>query len=263
MPTPARMYDYCLDGKDNFEIDRAAVEAIYAKMGPDPKHAAWENRKFLWRAVDYLARDRGITQFIDVGAGLPTVRNTHEIAQDVTPCARVVYADNDPIVVSHGRALLAKKGNTAVVPGDALDPASILDAPGTRELIDFTEPVAVMFVALLHFVTTPAHHRHVPGNLTPDEIVATFRDRVAPGSCLVLSHVTTEGMTPERVTIMEDAHEYATSPMIFRPREEIEAMFAGWRLLPPGVVRPSQWPATAIDSPHTLCFLAGVAVKDG
>jgi hypothetical protein len=195
------MYDYYLDGKDNFEVDRSAAEAIYAKMGYDPKYAAVENRRFLWRVVEYLVRECGITQFIDVGSGLPTARNTHE--------------------------------------------------------------VAVLFVALFHFVTTPAHHRHVPGDPTPGEIVAAFSERVVPGSYLVITHVTTEGAPPERVKIMEDAYEDATSPMIFRPRDEVEEMFAGWRLVQPGVVRPWEWPATAIDSPHTPYFLAGVAVKDG
>jgi hypothetical protein len=261
-PTPARMYDYYLDGKDNFEVDRSAAEAIYAKMGYDPKYAAVENRRFLWRVVEYLARDCGIAQFIDVGSGLPAARNTHEVAQEVNPDARVVYVDNDPIVLSHGRALLTKNGNAAVVTADVRNPAGIFEAPETRALIDFSKPVAVLFVALFHFVTTPAHHRHVSGDPTPGEIVAAFSERVVPGSYLVITHVTTEGAPPERVKIMEDAYEDATSPMIFRPLDEIEEMFAGWRLVPPGVVRPWEWPVTAVDSPHTPYFLAGVAVKD-
>lgn len=262
VPTPARMYDYCLGGKDNFEADRAAAEEMYAKIGYVPKDFAWENRKFLWRAVDYVARERGIGQFIDVGAGLPTVRNTHEIAQEINPDARVVYVDNDPIVISHGRALLATNDNTAMADADALNPASVFEAPEVRARIDFSQPVALLFVALLHFVTTQEHHRHEPGNLTPREIVAAFTERVAPGSVLVLSHVTTEGAPPDRVAVMEDVFESVSSPMIFRPREEIEEMFTGWRLLPPGLVRPWQWPADAIDSPRTRYFLAGVAVKE-
>lgn len=117
-PTPARMYDYYLGGKDNFTVDRAAVESISHKVRDTLRNAAWENRRFLWRAVDYLVSERGITQFIDVGSGLPTVRSTHEVAQDVNPDARVVYVDNDPIVLSHGKALLAKDGNTAIVQAD-------------------------------------------------------------------------------------------------------------------------------------------------
>ena len=262
MPTPARMYDYCLGGKDNFEPDRSAAEEMYRKIGHVPKDFAWENRKFLWRAVDYASRQLGVSQFIDVGAGLPTVRNTHEIAQEINPDARVVYVDNDAIVVSHGRALLATNANTAMIEADALDPASILDAPQTAARIDFSQPVAILFVALLHFLTAPGHHRHVPGNLVPAEVVAAFTERVAPGSALVISHVTTEGAPADRVAVMEDVFDSVSSPMIFRPREEIEAMFAGWRMLPPGLVRPWQWPADAIDSPRTPYFLAGVAVKD-
>jgi hypothetical protein len=256
------MYDYYLDGKDNFEVDRAAADAIFAEMGYAGKDGAWENRKFLWRAVEYTVRELGVRQFIDVGSGLPTARNTHEIAQEIDPGARVVYVDNDPIVLSHGRALLAKNGNTAVVTADARDPEGILEASETKALIDFSQPAAVMFVAVLHFVTASGHPRHVPGTPFPAEIMAAFRDRLAPGSCVIFSHVTTEGAPPEEVKVMEGAYENATSPMIFRPREEIEEMFAGWRLVPPGLVRPWEWPAAAIDSPRTPYLLGGVAVKD-
>src|SRR5215469_6213985 len=140
-PTPARMYDYYLGGKDNFAVDRAAVDAMSPEMTELLRNAAWENRRFVWRVVDYLAREHGITQFIDVGSGLPTVRSTHEVAQEINPDARVVYVDNDPIVLSHGQALLAKNGNTAIVEADVRDPAAILSAPETGALIDFTRPV--------------------------------------------------------------------------------------------------------------------------
>lgn len=260
-PTPARMYDYCLGGKDNFEVDRQAAEELYAKIGYVPKEFAWENRKFLWRAVEHIAREQRISQFIDVGAGLPTVRNTHEIVQDVNPDARVVYVDNDPIVVSHGRALLATNANTAVVDGDAADPAGILSDPETTRLIDFGQPVALLFVALLHFLTTPDHHRHVPGTPTPAEIVAAFTERAAPGSVLVITHVTTEGVPEDKVAVLEDVFDHVSSPMTFRPREEIEKLFAGWRMLPPGLVRPWQWPSDS-DLPRTPYFLAGVATKE-
>jgi hypothetical protein len=256
------MYDYYLGGKDNFEVDRAAVKEIYAKMGDMPRKTAMENRRFLWRAVDYLTRECGISQFIDVGSGLPTVRSTHEVAQGINPDARVVYVDNDPIVLSHGQALLAKNGNTAVVGADACDPDGILGAPGTRALLDFTQPVAVLFVALLHFVTTPAHPRHVPGNPAPGEVVAAFAERVVPGSYLVITHATFDGVPPEEVALMESAYEGATSPLLFRPREEIAEMFAGWRVLPPGVVRPWQWPSEDSLSSRSRYLYGGVAVKE-
>lgn len=260
-PTPARMYDYYLDGKDNFEVDRAAVDALYTAIGDLPKLAAWENRKFLWRAVEYLAGEAGISQFLDVGAGLPTARSTHEVAQQANPDARVVYADNDPIVLSHGRALLTKDGNVTVVTADARDPASILDSPETTALIDFSRPVAVMFVALLHFLTDPGHPRHEPGSLTPAEIVAAFGERVAPGSYLVLSHLTTHEAPPEPIKAVEDVYEQATSPVVFRSRDGIAALFDGWDLIPPGLVRPWEWRAGPNESPRTPYFLAGVAHK--
>ncbi|HSZ40360.1 MAG TPA: SAM-dependent methyltransferase [Trebonia sp.] len=262
-PTPARMYDYYLGGKDNFEVDRAAVESIEPRASNTLRNAAWENRRFLWRAVDYLARDRGITQFIDVGSGLPTRRNTHEVAQDVDPGARVVYVDNDPIVLSHGQALLAKNGNTAIVEADARDPAAIFAAPETRSLIDFSEPVAILLVAVLHFITAPGHPRHVAGSTAPAEIVTAFRERVAPGSCLVISHATIDGADTGLVADIEGLYGGATSPLLFRPREEIEELFTGWRLLAPGVVRPWQWPDEDSASPRGTYMFAGVAVKDG
>jgi hypothetical protein len=261
-PTPARMYDYYLGGKDNFSVDRDAVDSINPQVRETLRNAAWENRRFLWRAVDYLVRECGITQFLDIGSGLPTVRNTHEVAQVVNPAARVVYVDNDPVVLSHGRALLAKDGNTAVVKADVRDPSAILDAPETEALIDFTKPVAVLLVAILHFITAPGHPRHVPGDTVPGEIVATFRDRAAPGSYLAISHATLDGADTGLVAGMEELYGGVTSPLIFRSREEIEEMFTGWQLLPPGVVRPWQWPAEDSVSPRGRYMLAGVAVKD-
>jgi hypothetical protein len=259
-PTPARMYDYYLGGKDNFAVDRAAVDAMSPPMKVLLRNAAWENRRFVWRAVDYLARECGVTQFIDVGSGLPTVRSTHEVAQEVNPAARVVYVDNDPIVLSHGQALLAKNGNTAVVSADVRDPESILNAAETRELIDFSKPVAVLIVALFHFVTEPGHPRHVPGNASPGEIVTAFREYVAPGSYLALTHITSDN--PEEVALIEDLYKGATSPVVFRSREEVTQLFQGWRPLPPGIVRPWEWPAEDSASPRTALLWGGIGIKD-
>lgn len=261
-PTPARMYDYYLDGKDNFAVDRAAVDSMRPEVTQLLKKAAWENRRFLWRAVDYLARECGIGQFIDVGSGLPAVRSTHEVAQEVNPDARVVYVDNDPIVLSHGQALLAKNGNTAIVSGDVRDPAGILGAPETQALIDFGQPVAILFVALFHFITEAGHARHVPGDPSPAEIVDAFGDRVAPGSCMVLTHGTFDGVTPDERALIEGLYEGATSPAVFRSREEIAALFTGWNLVAPGVVRPWAWPAEDAVSPRTSILLGGVGVKE-
>jgi hypothetical protein len=211
--------------------------------------------------VEYAARECGVRQFLDVGSGLPTMRNTHEIAQEANPDARVVYVDNDPIVLSHGRALLTKNGNAAVVTADVRDPASILDAPQTQKLVDFSQPVAVMFVALFHFVMTPGHPRYVAGDPTPGEIVAAFRERVAPGSYLILSHATAEEAPAATVDEVQDRYNVATSALTLRPRAEIEELFAGWDLVPPGLVQPWQWHSAPNESPRTQYCLAGVARK--
>jgi hypothetical protein len=260
-PTPARMYDYYLGGKDNFEPDRSAADQIIAKIGVEKtRFVAWESRRFLWRAVEYLSGECGVSQFIDVGAGLPTMRNTHEIAQAVNPAARVVYVDNDPIVLSHGRALLARDGATAIVTADMRAPETILDAPETRSLIDFSRPVGVLFVAVFHFVATADHPRYVQGHASPGEIMAVFRDRVAPGSYVAVTHVSSEEASPEVVAAAEEGYNSATAPMIVRRRSEIEALFGGWRLLPPGVVPAWQWHSGPHEAPRTGLILGGVGV---
>ncbi len=262
-PTPARMYDYFLGGKDNFAVDRAAADALIGQLGVEKtRFVATENRRFLGRAVEYLARECGISQFIDVGAGLPTMRNTHEIAQAANPGARVVYVDNDPIVLSHGRALLADNGATAIMPGDMREPDAILDAAPVRELIDFSQPVAVLFVAVFHFVVSAGHPRYVPGLADPGEIVAAFRDRVAPGSYLAVTHNSSDGASAADVAAAEDAYRSATAPMVIRSRAEVEALFAGWRLVPPGVVPACQWHSGPDEEPRTGIILGGVGVRE-
>ncbi len=179
VPTPARMYDFWLGGHDNFAVDRAAALAV-SEAAPEIRLMALENRKFLRRAVRYLAAEAGIAQFLDIGTGLPTQGNVHQVAQQVNPDARVVYADNDPMVLAHSRALKTG-GNTAVIEADLRDPASILDHPRTRELIDFSQPLAVLLVAVLHFIG---------GDDDPYAIVGSICDTLPPGSYLVISHAT-------------------------------------------------------------------------
>jgi hypothetical protein len=265
VPTPARIYDYALGGKDNFEIDREVARQVAAKLSPEmvPSRVAWENRRFLWRAVEYMAHERGVDQFIDVGAGLPTMRNTHEIAQEACPGARVVYVDNDPMVLSHGRALLRSGEDTAIVTADARDPAAILGHPDTQALIDFSRPVGVLFVAVLHFVPSPGHPRYVAGHADPPAIVAAFRDHVARGSLLAVSHGTQEGPPAAAVAIAEEAFEEVSAPCVFRTRDEVTALFDGWRLVPPGVVRAWQWRSRPEESPRTPALWAGVGAKAG
>jgi hypothetical protein len=261
-PTPARMYDYYLGGKDNFEVDRAAADLLIDRLGVEKtRYVAWENRRFLWRTVEYLSAECGISQFIDVGAGLPTMRNTHEIAQQVNPDARVMYVDNDPIVLSHGRARLAKNDSTAILTADMREPGAILDAAETKSLIDFSQPVGVLFIAVLHFAASPGHPRYVPGHADPSEIVAAFRDRVVPGSHVALTHAV-HGQSDENVAFAQDGYKSATAPLVIRRRSEIEGLLYGLRLVPPGVVPAWQWRSGPEESPRTGIMLGGVGVKD-
>lgn len=182
VPSPARMYDYYLGGKDNFPADREAAELALSVV-PFGREVARANRQFLARAVAFMARE-GIGQFIDLGTGLPTRPNVHEVARSVQPDARMLYVDNDPMACSHARALLATNDGVAAIQGDVRMPQAILNDPVTCALIDFTRPVAMLFVAVLHFLTDDDR---------PGEQVAAFRWRLASGSMLAVSHVTSDG----------------------------------------------------------------------
>ncbi|MFG1792699.1 SAM-dependent methyltransferase [Nocardia sp. NPDC049149] len=251
-PTAARMYDEALGGKDHFEVDRAANARLYQLIGESRvRSTAMENRRFLGRVVEYLSKERGIRQFLDVGSGLPTVRNTHEIALEANPDARVVYADIDPIVAAHGQALL-RSGTTRVITADMRDPTSILGHPTTLEMIDFDEPVAVLFIAVFHFVTAADD---------PAGIVAAFRDKQAPGSCIALSHLTTDGMSSEEQNGWQAGFAGATVPLVLRDQGAIRSLFEGYDLVEPGLVRPWQWRPGALDSPRTASLFGAVGVK--
>ena len=179
VPSTARMYDWWLGGHDNFAADRAAALAV-SEAAPEAPLMAVENRKFLRRAVRYLVAEARITQFLDIGTGLPTQGNVHQVAQGINPAARVVYVDNDPMVLAHSRALKTG-GNTVVIEADLRESQAILDHPATRKLIDFSQPLAVLLVAVLHFISDDDD---------PSAIVGAIRDALPPGSHLVLSHVT-------------------------------------------------------------------------
>ena len=237
VPNVARIYDYLLGGKDHYAADREAAERLVA-AAPEVLVTVRENRAFLRRAVRRLAR-AGIRQFIDIGSGLPTRPNVHEVAQEVDPGARVVYADNDPVVVTHGRALLALSPGVAVVEGDARDPDAILDDPATRELIDLSRPVAVLLLALLHFV---------PDEQDPAGVVRRLRERTAPGSALVFSHVTSEGNRPEAAGTARSVYASSTAPLALRSRSRIAALLDGYELEEPGLVyAPEWWPDQAVE----------------
>jgi hypothetical protein len=249
VPTAARMYDAALGGKDNFEVDRAANEKLYSAVGEKVvRGTALENRLFLARAVKYLANECGIRQFLDLGSGLPTARNTHEIAQEADPRSRVVYVDIDPIVAVHGRALLAAD-NTRIVTADMRDPQSVLDNPATQELIDFSEPVALLFVAVFHFM---------PPSDDPADVVAAFRERQVPGSYVTIAHLTTDGMSPEEQRGWMAGFDGATNRLALRGEKEIRELFDGYTLVEPGLVRPHQWRPEDDGSPETTSLFAGI-----
>ncbi|MBL1065893.1 SAM-dependent methyltransferase [Streptomyces sp. 7-21] len=231
-PHSARMYDYLLGGKEHYTVDAEAAEKAL-QVFPMLRTAARENRKFLGRAVRYLAKEAGIRQFLDLGSGLPTAENVHQVAQRVIPDARVVYVDNDPIVLVHGNALLARDASTCVVQGDIREPRAVLEHPETQGLIDFDEPVAVLAVAVLHFVGDDED---------PDGIVRTLREAVCPGSHLILSHATAD-LAPEAALGVQEAYRVQGVPLTLRSKERFTEFFAGTELIDPGVQVVSDWRA--------------------
>ncbi|MFC4588486.1 SAM-dependent methyltransferase [Sphaerisporangium corydalis] len=247
-PNIARMYDYWLGGKDNFATDRESAEEIVRISRGKVLRGVRLNRAFLGRAVR-AAASAGVRQFLDLGSGLPTRENVHEVAG---PGARVVYVDYDPVVASHARAILARSEGVGFVEADLRRPAALLGDPTVRELIDFTEPVAVLFVSVLHFVDDAAG---------PGAIVGEYRDALVPGSHMVLSHLSTENF-PDKIAQTERVYQGASAPMGARTRAEILGFFDGFELLPPGLVGPTEWNPGARDtSLEKFAGLVGVGVK--
>jgi SAM-dependent methyltransferase len=230
-PHPARMYDAYLGGNDNYPVDREAVREI-VRLYPEVRSIALANRAFLQRAVRFLAGEAGIRQFLDIGTGIPSAGNVHEVAGRAAPGARVVYVDNDPIVHVHANALLTGTGTTSIVLADLRDPGAILAHPEVRKLIDFAEPVALLLVAILHFIKDEED---------PAGIVATLRDALAPGSYLVLSHGTPDFHPPGEASRAAAAYKNATAPLVSRPLKEVSALFDGFEVLEPGVVQAPLW----------------------
>jgi SAM-dependent methyltransferase len=226
IPHGARIYDYLLGGKDNFAADRDAAEWALQRV-PQMLDIARDNRRFMIRAIRFLC-DTGIRQFLDIGAGLPTSPNTHEVAQAADSAARVVYVDNDPMVYLHAEALMAKNGRVSVVRADLRDVADVLREAARQ--IDFREPTGLLFVSCLH---------HVEGDRLA-EVVARYLDVLAPGSYLALSHVTDE-FGPEAMRATSEEATRRGAVFLPRSREEIESMFNGRKLLYPGLVLVSYW----------------------
>jgi|tagenome__1003787_1003787.scaffolds.fasta_scaffold20361565_1 SAM-dependent methyltransferase len=232
-PHPARMYDYYLGGKDHFAIDRETAERGM-QAWPTARTAARENRKFLARTVRYLAAEAGIRQFLDIGTGLPSANNTHEVAQEFAPGSRVVYADNDPLVLAHARALLssAPEGRTAYIQADLREPEKILANPVVSEVLDLSQPVALMLIAILHFIADEED---------PGAILATLLAALAPGSYLAVTHLSPED-DPAGVHGLERAYREGGMTLQARTADELARLaFPGLQLVPPGVVLASEW----------------------
>lgn len=234
-PSTARMYDYFLHGDNNFPIDRAAADQVIAKVGSTlTRDVVWENRRFLGRVVRHLASECGIRQFIDVGAGLPSGENTHQVAGRSTPDARVVYVDVDPVVAEHGRRLLSDEEAERIrlITADAREPRRILDHPDTQAVLDFTQPIALLFIAVFHFIVDEEN---------PRGILDEFRSRVAPGSYLAISHLATDKAPAEEMARMEAIYRNASAPMVYRDGVDIQALFDGTELVSPGLVSVARW----------------------
>jgi hypothetical protein len=236
-PHAARMYDYFLGGKNHFAADRETADKVIAAM-PGVRTGPRENRAFLGRAVRFLAEEAGITQFLDIGTGLPTMSSVHEVAQSITPASRVVYVDNDPLVLRHAQALLTSSpaGQTAYIHADLRQPQEILSSPVVKSVLDFSAPVALILVAVLHFVAD---------EYEPAGIVTTLLDALPAGSYLVASHITAEH-SPAGSAAGQRAYRAGGVPM--QPRDSAtfaEIAFSGMELMPPGVVLVSEWRRTS------------------
>jgi S-adenosyl methyltransferase len=252
---PARMYDYFLGGRDNYEVDREAAERIITVL-PDIVTGARANRAFLQRAVRTLVAEHGIRQIIDVGTGIPTSPNTHQVAQAIAPQTRVVYVDNDPIVRAHAEALLTEAGHTAFVLGDVREPESFLEQQQVAGLIDFGQPVALLLVALMHFV---------PDEQDPAGVVHRLRDALPDGSYLVLTHATMDRATSEVLAPIEeliDVYAQSSAAVTLRRRSRVLEFFDGFDLLEPGLSTVGEWRLGPEDpEPRWLGIYCGVARK--
>ncbi|WP_328773307.1 SAM-dependent methyltransferase [Streptomyces sp. NBC_00286] len=252
VPSVSRIYDYYLGGSHNFDVDRQAARKAMEFMPGLPK-IMQANRAFLRRAVRF-AVDEGITQFLDIGSGIPTFGNVHEVAQSARPGTRVLYVDNDPVAVAHSEAVLEGNEDAGVVAADLRKPQEILASSQFERLIDQNRPVALLLVAILHFVEDEDD---------PYEAVAQLRDALAPGSLLVVTHASFEGipLPPERAEGTVDVYKNIRNPLIMRSRDEIARFFEGYDMVEPGLVPMPEWrPDTALEDedPYAFSGFAGV-----
>ena len=252
VPNVARIYDFLLQGKDNYAADREAARQLLEAV-PGAARAARANRRFLGRAVWFLAREAGIRQFVDIGTGLPKLGNVHEVAHAANSLCRVVYADNDPVVMAHARALLADSLKVTAVHADLRDPDHLLSLPAVRALIDFSRPVAVLMVAVLHFVEDGED---------PWSIVDRYKHVMVPGSYLAISHVTDDGSPAEAIRQAAEVYKHASAPGVARSRAEVSRFFRGLDMVAPGLVDPGYWRCPApVGKPGPALFYAGIGHK--
>jgi hypothetical protein len=226
---PARMYDYYLSGKTHFAADREAAGKVLAVL-PEGRDMAIANRAFLGRVVRFLA-SQGISQFLDIGTGIPSPGSTSDVLRDLNPAARVVYVDNDPIVIAHARALLAGSGPVSVVPGDLRKPADLLAAPAVRDVLDFSRPMAILLVAVLHFIRDQED---------PERIVGQLKEAMPAGSYLAISHGT-QDFSPQRASAAVRGYDQASAPFVLRSRERVAGLLSGLELVEPGLVQLPFW----------------------
>ena len=250
----ARVYDFLLGGKDNYAADRVVAEGLLSVL-PEAGEMARRNRLFVARAVRHLVADLGIDQILDVGAGIPTAPAVHTIAREINPDVRVAYTDHDRIVLAHDRALLSTEPGVLTILGDVTAPETILDSPDLGGLFDWTRPVAVIFAALFHFV---------PDSVEPLKIMAGFRERLAPGSAVVLSMISSDGVPEDVLARGEAVYSRSASPLTMRTGPEVARFFTGFRVLEPGIVTVDDWRPTD-DGLAPLAIaggLCGVGVLD-
>ncbi|HEU4349002.1 MAG TPA: SAM-dependent methyltransferase [Actinoplanes sp.] len=256
VPHPARRYNYWLGGKDNFAADRESADEIERKF-PGMRTGVVANRAFLRRVIPYLTQEAGIRQFLDIGTGLPTADNTHEVAQRIAPESRILYVDNDPLVMTHARALLTSspEGRTDYLEADLRNPGSILGDPMLRDTLDLSQPVALMLVAILHFV---------PGEGKAQPLVEQLLDRLPSGSYMAATHFTLDFMPPEEKERYEQMLAGGRSDVWPRSHAEFGALFNGLELVEPGIGLVSQWrpePGTEQPEPRLVSMLAAVGRK--
>jgi SAM-dependent methyltransferase len=252
VPAVSRVYDWLLGGSHNFEVDRQAGRAA-VEAHPGVRAIAQANRAVLRRAVEFCI-GQGVTQFLDIGSGIPTVGNVHEVAQDANPDARVVYVDNDPVAVAHSTAVLEGNPQAASVLADLRDPEDLLGRPEVQQLIDFRRPVALMLVAIIHFLDDDDR---------PAEIIAALRDALAPGSIMVITHAT-EGPAPWHQRAVQAVYDRTPTPLVLRGAEQLKPLFDGFGIVEPGIVELPYWhPGEALDDVDQAALhgLVGVGVK--